>query len=330
LKNVIPYLYEPDDSTAVEVGTDVAQTILEQCPRTELVKNRRLSVRNMRLSTCKKYSVYNLDYDANAVFEERVIFINVLRSAYYHMVESGELEARGFIGQSLFQSLNYAEDAASRGLPLSDWNALEVVSCGWALPAECIMRKFFNLKERIKGRHVDFNLDFFVVSLKGRQILAFIGAHEWARETFEREFSKAGEGQLTEVEKIVLNESDNQVTFANEALGKLEAVDVKMVTSHYACQILLNRAAHYLEKLKNHGLMTEREAAEYLNAIHVHISDLFKYHETDNHMSEQRKSELLQSWYLVGIEPAINDAAKMSKKVAAPASGIDEGSVMHE
>ena len=260
--------------------------------------------------------MYNLDYNANAVFEERIIFINVLRSAYYCMVERGELKARGIIDQSLFQSLNYAEDAALQGLPLSDWNALEVVSCGWALPAGRIMRKIFNLKERIKRRHVNLNLDFFVVSLKAHQILAFIGAHEWARKTFEREFSKAGEGQLTAVEKIVLEESDNQVTFANEALGKLESVDVKMVTSQYACQILLNRAAHYLTKLKNYGLMTEKEASEFLDAIHENICDLWKYREIDNQMSDQRKSELLQSWKLVEIQPAENDATNI------PASGI--------
>ena len=322
LNNIIPYLYKPDESIGVEVGTDVGQTVLEQGPHPELMKNRRLSVRNMRLSTANRYSVYNLDYDANAVFEERIICINILRAAYYRMVEHGELKTRGFIGQCLFQSLNYAEDAASRGLPLSDWNALEVVSCGWALPAERIMRNFFNLKERIKCKHVDFNLDFFVVSLKIRQILAFIGAHEWARKTFEREFSKAGEGELTAVEKIVLDESDNQVTFANEALGKLEAVDVKVVTSHYACQILLNRAAHYLTKLKNYGLMTEREAGGFLDAIHVNISDLFKYHKLDNQMSDQRKSELLQLWKLVEIQPAEKDAGNI------PASGIDEGYVM--
>ena len=96
---------------------------------------------------------------------------------------------------------------------------------------------------------------------------------------------------------------------------------MKLVTSHYACQILLNRAAHYLTKMKNYGLMTEREASGFLDAIHVNISDLFKYH-IDSQMSDQRKSELLQLWKLNEIQPAKKDAGNI------PASGIDEGSVM--
>jgi hypothetical protein len=327
LKNLIPYLYQPEVRTGVEFGTDVGQSVLEQCPRIELIKSRRVSVRDLRLSTGNRYSVYNLhsDYDTNAVIEERVIYINCLRCAYYRMVESGELEA-GFIGHSLFQSLKYAEDAATRGLPLSDWNALEVESWwSWVLLAERVMRLFFNMMKGVNVKHVDFNLDFYVVSLRVRQILALIGAHEWARKTFEREFSKAGEGRLTEVEKIVLSESDNQVKLANEALNKLEAVDVTMVTSHYACQILLNKAAHYLTKLNNYGLMTEREVRGFLNEIDKNLSDLFKYQEVDDQMNDRRKEDVLSSWDLgdaISKKPSINDAANLSSMEAVP--GVDE------
>lgn len=273
---------------------------MEQCPRIELLKSRRVSVQNMKLSIGSRNFVYNIGQHGrqthnSAVIEERVIYINCLRCAYYQMVERGELKAAGFVGHSLFRSLNYAEDAASRGLPLSDWKAVEVVSCGWTLRAERVMRFFFNMAEAMKGRHVDFNLDFFVVSLKVQQILAFTGAHEWARKTFEREFSKAGEGQLTEVEKIVLSESDNQVKLAYNALSKFETVDVTMVTSHYACQILLHRAAHHLTKMENYGLMTERELRGFLVEIQQNLSGLYKYDEVDEQMNDRSKADVLAS-----------------------------------
>jgi hypothetical protein len=308
---------------------------MEQCPRIELLKSRRVSVQNVKLSIGGINFVYNIGQHGRqthnfAVIEERVIFINCLRCAYYRMVERGELKAAGFVGHSLFRSLNYAEDAASRGLPLSDWTAVEVVSCGWTLRAERIMRLFFNVVEGIKDRHVDFNLDFFVVSLKVRQILAFTGAHEWARKTFEREFSKVGEGQLTEVEKIVLSESDNQVELAYDALSKFEAVDVTMVTSHCACQILLNRAAHHLTKMENYGLMTERELRGFLDEIRQNLSGLFEYHEVDEQMNDRRKAEILASWNLVGaiskqIQPCKNDGFANFRTEAAQAHGVDEG-----
>ncbi|KAL3804615.1 hypothetical protein ACHAW5_000089 [Stephanodiscus triporus] len=327
LKSVLPYLYEPGDRTVRELGIDVGQPIMAQPHRTELMKNRRLSIQDMTLSTGNRDFVYNLQPDSSSFLEERVIFINVLRSAYYNMTECGELDVRGFIGHSLFQSVNYAEDAALQGLPLSDWNALKVASNSWALPAERLIRRLVNLQDRVKRRHVDSNLDFFTVSLLVRQILAFKGAHEWARKNFEKAFSKCGEDQLTEAEKVVLDESDEQVRLADEALSKFDTGDVTMVTSHYACQILLNRAASYLTKLEEHGLMTDREAGTFLDEIQMNISQLFRYHEVDDQMSDHRKSiilsalptEMLQTWNLV-------DAANnMSKKKASPESGIDKG-----
>jgi hypothetical protein len=321
---VLPYLYEPGGRTVRELGIDVGQPILAQPHRTELMKNRRLVTHTQSMGN--RDSVYNLQPDSSSFLEERVIFINVLRSAYYHMTECGELEVRGFIGHSLFQSVNYAQDAALRGLPLSDWNALKVASNSWALPAERLMRRLMNLQDRVKRRHVDSNLDFLTVSLKVRQILAFKGAHEWARKKFERAFSECGEDQLTEAEKVVLDESDEQVRLADESLRKLEAEDVTMVTSHYACQILLNRAASYLTELEEQGFMTEAEAGEFLDEIQVNISQLYRYQKVDDQMSDHRKliilskfpTEMLQTWNLV-------DAANMYKEEASTESGIDVG-----
>ena len=66
---------------------------------------------------------------------------------------------------------------------------------------------------------------------------------------------------------LVLDESDEQVELADEALKKLSETDVAIVKSHYVCQILLNRAAYYFIKLKKNGLMTEREADHFLENI---------------------------------------------------------------
>ena len=141
-----------------------------------------------------------------------------------------------------------------------------------------------------------------------RQILAFIGAHDWATRHFTREFSKDGfqniTDHLTDVEKIILKENDEQVRLAEEALNHLGATDVKIVTSHYLCQILLNRAAHHLEQLKEHGLMSDKEATDYLEEIEAQLSKLFKYHRHSQKMSAKDKAnilaqapvELLEKW----------------------------------
>ena len=329
MKNLIPYLYKPGDSAfdigavnSEEEGVDDGIPIVEEegpvdsehdSVRNKM--NRQKSVLRLRQTTGNIAQVFNIqpaELDKNAVLEERVIFISVLRAGYYRLVEYGEIEARGFVGRSLFTSLNYAEDAATHGLPLADWNTLEVISNG-----QSFFRKALNFVQRLshKIRRKDFDLDFYIVGIKVRQILAFIGAHDWAKRHFTREFSKDGfqniSDHLTDVEKTILKESDEQVRLAKEALTQLGATDVKIVTSHYLCQILLNRAAHHLEQLKEHGLMSDKEAGDYLEEIEVQMSKLFKYHKKVEKMNAKDKAnilaqapaELLEKW---NIEKAKN------------------------
>ena len=88
------------------------------------------------------------------------------------------------------------------------------------------------------------------------------------------QFTTTGKQTLSSAEKIVLDESAAQVRLADKALLALDREDVKMIKSHYACHILLNRGAHYFSKLAEHGLMTEREAGEFIEEIEEEIHSL--------------------------------------------------------
>lgn len=301
LENVIPYLYGP---TRVDGGTEHgSENDNTPCTRpfrrTELMKYCRASARSIRKVRGVRSTVFDMRarYSKSDVEEKRLVFVKILRTAYHRLIEHGEIKGSGFVFYTLRQSLDYAEDAAARGLPISDWNALEVASNSWARPAESIIRRIFNLKQRIsrKKYRIDFDLDFFLINTRVRQILAFTHAHNWARKVFKREFSKAGEDSLTPAEKIVMDESDEQVELASEALCQLNETEVAMVKSHYACQILLNRSAYYFQKLQKQGLMTEREAGKFLEEIEENIYDLFECREkehTDEMSSGQKIGRL--------------------------------------
>ena len=144
---MIPYLYKPGDSAfgigvvnSEEEGVDDGVPIVEEEGPADSehdskrnIMNRQKSVLRLRQTTGNIAQVFNIqpaELDANAVLEERVIFISVIRAGYFRLVEYGEIKTRGFVGRSLFTSLNYAEDAVTYGLPLADWNTLEVVSNG--------------------------------------------------------------------------------------------------------------------------------------------------------------------------------------------------------
>lgn len=80
------------------------------------MKSRRDSVATIRRNRDKRSTVFdlNLQVDEREVNEERLVYIKILRSQYYKLIEHGKLESRGFIPHSLFRSLDYEEDRAAR------------------------------------------------------------------------------------------------------------------------------------------------------------------------------------------------------------------------
>jgi len=316
LKNVIPYLYGGGPEHGVE---DDQHTPFLHTPTTRSLRRTQKMEYGQR-ATKRVYGDRSTVYDMRAIYsksdveEKRSVFAKILRTAYHRLIEQGEIEGSGFVFYTLKQSVDHADNAASRGLPISDWNALEVASNGWIRPAESIMHRILNLKKLFRDKNIciDFDRRYFFIHTKVRQILAFTHAHEWARKIFKREFSKAGEDYLTPAEKIVMDESDKQVQLASEALCELDETEVAMVKSQYACQILLNRSAHYYQKLHQRGLMTEREAGKVLEEIEDEINDLLECREKEyeDEMSSSEKIRRLsmipkETLHMQGIEDVV-------------------------
>lgn len=110
-------------------------------------------------------------------------------------------------------------------------------------------------------------VEHFQLLFHVQELLAFIKAHEIAEKAF-REFTHVGgKDELTRAENVVLHESLEQVTLAEEALAEFDVEKVQQIKSHYACHIILSTAASYYERLSRQGLMSEREAGEVLEEI---------------------------------------------------------------
>lgn len=247
------------------------------------------SERDISISGIRHRSSSTYEHDKAedvAVQEKRVSFYKILRNAYHRQVDRGELDARGFLVYSLCRSTDFAEDAASRGLPLDDWNLLQKLSDSWVRSADTMMRRIVDMKRFIR----DMNKEFYKERFRIEQILAFTYAHESARNSFKREFIKAGRAGLTDAEQVVMYESEQQVKLAEEALSKFDVANVNLVRSHYACRILLNRAAYCYAKQLDHNLITEREAGTLLEEIEGHINNLLECREKD-HSDEESKTE---------------------------------------
>ena len=211
--------------------------------------------------------------DKCVALEERLIFIDLLRREYLRQLDAGELDSRGFIPFSLLQSLEFADDAASKGLPLHDWAASQTVGDIFTRKGDRALHSY-----RVGGicNRQGHDEDFHIIRTQVLQALSFIKAHLAAEETFKAEFASITRQSLTLAEKTVIDESREQVARAESAINAFDAEDVNVVKSQYVCQILLHKSANYFEKLAHNGLMTEREAGEFLEKYDHELRKLRK------------------------------------------------------
>ena len=326
LRNVVPYLYKRgeggEDVTGADEGDQLKEEKLlethaeegdggEEEPNEDEGPDEEkqvveTAVVNPRMQPMKNYdraSLFDLRADVvdQEAHEERLVFIKLIRNQYHKLIEDGEVDSRGFIPYSLLRSLDFAEDEAQRGLPLNDWDTLIAASDSFAKPVEARIQSLAHYKRKVLGKSKSrFDRRFFELNLQVRQVLAFVKAHSQAAAVFKKSFLKMADdkslqrkGSLTSTEKVILDECSAQIDLAMASLEKLNASDVAISKSHYACDILLHKAASYFSQLSNRGLMTPREASDFVTKIEKEIFNVSECHSkvhTGELDSERKKS----------------------------------------
>mmetsp|Transcript_28882 Transcript_28882/g.65754 ORF Transcript_28882/g.65754 Transcript_28882/m.65754 type:complete len:1017 (+) Transcript_28882:196-3246(+) len=284
LSHVLPYLY-----THTEILID-SKPEEEMDPRSRFFQDNkqrsmflRQSAINIFDSRGDRKTVFDLrkEYNEDDVREERIIFLNVVRSSYERLIGRGELQARTFVSLTLGEALEFSMGAAAKGLPLSTWNAVKVASDSWVRPTQALVhwlshtrtRRRLEREQKTRG-HVDRreNCDNYIVQTRVKQILIFIEAHNMAREKFLEEFCQ--DTELTAAEKIVLNECDSQLNMAQFELDAIDKDQVSLIKTNYLAQILLNKGASCIKKMQADGLMTEKEAGEFLEEVAEYLRRL--------------------------------------------------------
>ena len=114
---------------------------------------------------------------------------------------------------------------------------------------------------------------------------------------------------LTLAEKTVIDESKLQVAKADAAINAFDAEDVSAVKSQYVCQILLYKSANYFERLALNGLMTEREAGEFLGQFDRELRNL--------RLSSELKTQIRQlSGRKIAPEPELGRLEEVTSSVS--------------
>lgn len=183
----------------------------------------------------------------------------------------GELDTRGGTPFSLLQSLQLANESVMKGNSLDDWNEAEALG-KWTRRCDRLLHKY-----RVGGifkRHSG-DEDFHIMRTHVLQALSFIKAHLQAQETFRTEFANIdGNNSLSLAEKAVLDESKEQVSRAEAVLNAFDEEDVNAIKSQYVCQILLYKCADYFRTLAHSGLLSEREAGDFLGKYDTELRQL--------------------------------------------------------
>lgn len=115
--------------------------------------------------------------------------------------------------------------------------------------------------------------------MKVNSLLCFIRAHDIAKSKFStycaevQADKKSKSGPNSIAQQAVIEEVDAQIKLADDALKELDQDDVTQITSHYACQVLLNKSAFFFQTLAKQGLMTEKEASEFMDEIEDDVID---------------------------------------------------------
>lgn len=215
--------------------------------------------------------------------DTRIMFIELLRAAYTAQIKDGELDSReydGFLVYALFQGLDYAHDAVSKGEPLCDWTSMHIGSSQFVYKTEhffnrilgccCTKRnpqqRFSHLKDMEPFHYQQLRLEIL-------RSLSFIDAHKEAQERLQEEFGGSKDEESVAF-SVVMEESRAEVRKAREVLKAKNKKKLKNVISHYLCTILQNKAARYVNALFESGVLLQKEARHFIEEIEHHIKHI--------------------------------------------------------
>ena len=176
--------------------------------------------------------------------ELRLVFIEMLQSAYNKQIQGGELDARSFLVYRLFESLEQTSADVRDGKALNDWENIHILSDTWAIYADIAVHKVQTLNQTKTRPTAQIKSETAV-----KTAFAFIAAHVSVQGRFKREFVSNSNFGL-EGEAVVL-ESKAEVNKAKKLLGSYDPVEVSRIISMLLTRIILNKDARYLEGLSS-------------------------------------------------------------------------------
>lgn len=328
LEHIIPYLYHslpPGNLVQIEKLSSVEQAkVLSHRRASVVMLKRNYKYEDIFSSMSSTDRISDVE-DAEAIDEARLNFIEMLRSAYHHQIDTHELESTGELIYSLFMSLDFCEDHATKGLPMNDWEGVKVASATSVLIIDETFRRFLIHMKKMWRRKSClcrdfekglFSIDQMEVWLLTRQALAFVRAHKHAEFEF---LANVASTPATQAEMMVIEESKTQSALAVADLDSLDPLDKDRIKGHMLCRIILNECISYVDTLSKQQLIPEIDASSMLDILNAYVEDIVicGRHDHENKLNINVKVDRLRQLPSTKIAElnlweAINELSRLS------------------
>jgi len=196
----------------------------------------------------------------------REVFIALLRSAFWELIEDGAIEKDSFITYACLQSLDMAADNVSKNRPLHDWSRSKFLSNQLEMSIEVHLKTFCTTGHTKKE---------IIAAQTTRQRLLFALAFQQAHKIAERELIiqyRDEHGASCVEEETVLNESKMERAKAQEIIEAADHELLQQVVSHITCSKLLSKQGAQIMHLQEKGLLKEKEAGLMFKIVTSDIS----------------------------------------------------------
>jgi NhaP-type Na+/H+ or K+/H+ antiporter len=212
----------------------------------------------------------NADAQRTEVNEEtmalvREVFLHVLKSEYWHVIEVGKLPRKGNAALMLLNSVDCAVDRVD--IPLHDWDTLEPTLhvSPWVLGVMAWIDRVLPDAIEMDG-HLK---DYWVTTHEMRSYYiatCFIDAHQHAQNKVASYFGEGGEVDSPE-EHQVAAESRAMCERAQRALDEMDPILAVKAKQTTLAQILLGKQADIIHKLQHQGLLNGQEVDSMMEVV---------------------------------------------------------------
>jgi len=200
------------------------------------------------------------DKSLTKLMELRLVFIELLRSGYKKAMNEGIIDVREVtVVFSLNRSVAIAEDEVSNGYPIDDWK-----TCANGV-----------------GKNILLKLNLAA---------AFIRIHEEAQQYFKFKFCQSS--TLSQAEIQVLEESNQQISYASEVFDTTDPSILKRAMSFKLSTVLLAEAGIFIHNYVKRGLLKAEEGEHYFEELDHALSHIKKHQYQGTHEDDYEKHAL--------------------------------------